>query len=215
MSARRRAREIGRGSRGVNSPGRRGQHRGAPVPRPLRAQRVPLYACPMSLVRSARTPDADAATLAVRAHRVFEGPMATTVLIRRPVSRSHEARPPPTNRRFFCAPRVSDTICPGKELYPMPTVSPLAPAAFPTLPPIPACAWPPRGRDPLQRAQRPDAGRTGAGQHVAGVFTRSLTAGPPVVWCREALPRRQGARRSSSIPATPTSSPAAPARRRS
>ena len=67
-------------------------------------------------------------------------------------------------------------------------VSPLAPARFPELMPIAgvrlaafACGIRYTGRDDLMLAElRP-------GSTVAGVFTRSLTAGPPVRWCRDCL----------------------------
>ncbi len=68
--------------------------------------------------------------------------------------------------------------------------SPLAPAAFPELPPIAGvrlatahCGIRYRGRRDLMIAVL-DPGTT-----VAGVFTRSLTPGAPVDWCRAALPR--------------------------
>jgi glutamate N-acetyltransferase / amino-acid N-acetyltransferase len=71
----------------------------------------------------------------------------------------------------------------------MPDVSPLAPAGFPPLPPIAgvrlaAFASGIRyvGRDDLMLAE------LAPGTTVAGVFTRSLTAGAPVLWCRECLP---------------------------
>lgn len=70
----------------------------------------------------------------------------------------------------------------------MPPRSPLAPAAFPDLPPIAgvrvgatACGIRYRGRTDLFMAEL-DPGTT-----VAGVLTRSLTASAPVLWCREAL----------------------------
>ena len=47
---------------------------------------------------------------------------------------------------------------------------------------------------------------------VAGVFTRNHCPGAPVDWCRAALRRRHGRARWWSMPATPTSSPAGPAR---
>jgi glutamate N-acetyltransferase / amino-acid N-acetyltransferase len=70
----------------------------------------------------------------------------------------------------------------------MAAVSPLAPARFPELPPIAgvrlaalACGIRYQGRDDLMLAElAPDSA-------VAGVFTRSLTAGAPVQWCRECL----------------------------
>jgi glutamate N-acetyltransferase/amino-acid N-acetyltransferase len=67
-------------------------------------------------------------------------------------------------------------------------LSPLAPARFPDLAPIAgvrlaafACGIRYTGRDDLMLAElAPDSA-------VAGVFTRSLTAGAPVVWCRDCL----------------------------
>jgi glutamate N-acetyltransferase / amino-acid N-acetyltransferase len=70
----------------------------------------------------------------------------------------------------------------------MAVVSPLAPVRFPDLPPISgvrlaafACGIRYTGRDDLMLAELVP------GSAVAGVFTRSLTAGAPVVWCRECL----------------------------
>lgn len=71
----------------------------------------------------------------------------------------------------------------------MTAVSPLAPERFPALAPIAgvrlaafACGIRYTGRDDLMVAElAPDSA-------IAGVFTRSLTAGEPVVWCRECLP---------------------------
>src|SRR5689334_16381836 len=68
-------------------------------------------------------------------------------------------------------------------------VSPLAPERFPELAPIPgvrlaafACGIRYTGRYDLMLAElAPDSA-------IAGVFTRSLTAGAPVVWCRDCLP---------------------------
>jgi glutamate N-acetyltransferase/amino-acid N-acetyltransferase len=68
-------------------------------------------------------------------------------------------------------------------------ISPLAPAAFPALPPIAgvrlaaaACGIRYHGRVDLMVAVL-DPGST-----VAGVFTRSQTPGAPVTWCRRILP---------------------------
>ncbi len=68
-------------------------------------------------------------------------------------------------------------------------LSPLAPAAFPELPPIAGvrlavgqCGIKYQGRTDLMVAE------LAPGTTVAGVFTRSLTASAPVEWCREALP---------------------------
>jgi glutamate N-acetyltransferase/amino-acid N-acetyltransferase len=70
----------------------------------------------------------------------------------------------------------------------MAALSPLAPARFPDLAPIAgvrlaafACGIRYTGRDDLMLAE------LAPGSAVAGVFTRSLTAGAPVVWCRECL----------------------------
>jgi len=71
----------------------------------------------------------------------------------------------------------------------MAAVSPLAPAEFPKLGPIAgvrlaafACGIRYTGRDDLMLAE------LAPGSAIAGVFTRSLTAGAPVLWCRECLP---------------------------
>src|SRR5215469_297132 len=70
----------------------------------------------------------------------------------------------------------------------MTAVSPLAPKAFPELAPIAgmrlaafACGIRYTGRDDLMLAE------LAPGSTVAGVFTRSLTAGAPVLWCRDCL----------------------------
>jgi glutamate N-acetyltransferase / amino-acid N-acetyltransferase len=70
----------------------------------------------------------------------------------------------------------------------MAVVSPLAPARFPEMLPIAGvrlaafpCGIRYTGRDDLMLAElAPDSA-------VAGIFTRSLTAGAPVRWCRECL----------------------------
>jgi glutamate N-acetyltransferase/amino-acid N-acetyltransferase len=71
----------------------------------------------------------------------------------------------------------------------MSKVSPLAPAHFPNLAPIPGvrlaayeCGVRYRGRTDLMVAELPP------GSAVAGVFTRSVTAGAPVIWCKKCLP---------------------------
>jgi glutamate N-acetyltransferase/amino-acid N-acetyltransferase len=71
----------------------------------------------------------------------------------------------------------------------MAAVSPLAPARFPELAPIAgvrlaafACGIRYTGRDDLMLAE------LAPGSAIAGVFTRSLTAGAPVLWCRDCLP---------------------------
>jgi glutamate N-acetyltransferase / amino-acid N-acetyltransferase len=70
----------------------------------------------------------------------------------------------------------------------MVAVSPLAPAGFPQLAPIAgvrlaafACGIRYTGRYDLMLAE------LAPGSAIAGVFTRSVTAGAPVVWCRECL----------------------------
>jgi glutamate N-acetyltransferase / amino-acid N-acetyltransferase len=74
----------------------------------------------------------------------------------------------------------------------MTAVSPLAPERFPELAPIGgvrlagfACGIRYPGRDDLMLAE------LAPGSAIAGVFTRSLTAGAPVVWCRDCLPAGQ------------------------
>src|SRR5215470_16497038 len=69
-----------------------------------------------------------------------------------------------------------------------PHVSPLAPTTVPQLPPLAgvrlaavACGIRYRGRDDLMLAELAE------GTTVAGVLTRSKTAGAPVLWCRSAL----------------------------
>jgi glutamate N-acetyltransferase/amino-acid N-acetyltransferase len=70
-------------------------------------------------------------------------------------------------------------------------VSPLAPADFPAMPPLPGvrlasgiCGLRYKGRTDLLLAE------LAPGTTVAGTFTRSLTAAAPVEWCRKAV--RQG-----------------------
>jgi glutamate N-acetyltransferase/amino-acid N-acetyltransferase len=70
----------------------------------------------------------------------------------------------------------------------MAAISPLAPARFPDLPPLPgvrlaahACGIRYTGRDDLMLAE------LAPGSTVAGVLTRSATAGAPVLWCRDCL----------------------------
>src|SRR5215831_5152861 len=70
----------------------------------------------------------------------------------------------------------------------MAAVSPLAPTGFPVLAPIAgvrlaafASGIRYAGRDDLMLAE------LAPGSTIAGVFTRSLTAGAPVLWCRECL----------------------------
>ncbi|MBM3573697.1 MAG: bifunctional glutamate N-acetyltransferase/amino-acid acetyltransferase ArgJ [Alphaproteobacteria bacterium] len=70
----------------------------------------------------------------------------------------------------------------------MPPKSPLAPAQFPAMPPIPgvrlaagACGVRYRGRTDVLLAE------LAPGTSAAGVLTRSLTASAPVDWCRRGL----------------------------
>src|SRR5262249_14734113 len=70
----------------------------------------------------------------------------------------------------------------------MNVVSPLAPAGFPVLFPVAgvllaayAAAVRYHDRDDLMLAE------LAPGSTIAGVLTRSLTAGAPVLWCRECL----------------------------
>src|SRR5215469_4675555 len=70
----------------------------------------------------------------------------------------------------------------------MTAVSPLAPPRFPALPVIAGvrlaaypCGIRYTGRDDLMLAELVP------GSAIAGVFTQSLTAGPPVLWCRDCL----------------------------
>ena len=67
--------------------------------------------------------------------------------------------------------------------------SPLAPAAFPELPPIAGVRLA-VGQCGIKYQNRTDlmVAELASGTAVAGVFTRSLTASAPVEWCREALP---------------------------
>src|SRR5262244_4025953 len=71
----------------------------------------------------------------------------------------------------------------------MTAASPLAPKRFPELKAIAGvrlaaigCGIRYTGRDDLMLAE------LAPGSAIAGVFTRSLTAGAPVLWCRECLP---------------------------
>jgi glutamate N-acetyltransferase / amino-acid N-acetyltransferase len=71
----------------------------------------------------------------------------------------------------------------------MAAVSPLAPAHFPELPPIPGVRLAAYAAG-IRYAGRNDMilAELAPGSAVAGVFTRSLTAGPPVLWCQACLP---------------------------
>jgi glutamate N-acetyltransferase/amino-acid N-acetyltransferase len=70
----------------------------------------------------------------------------------------------------------------------MPARSPLAPAATPALPAVAGVTLSTAALE-IRYKGRDDTllMRFAAGTSVAGVLTRSLTAGAPVVWCREAL----------------------------
>ncbi len=77
----------------------------------------------------------------------------------------------------------------------MTEVSPLAPKRFPALPPVNGvnlatahCGIRYKSRTDLMVAL------LDPGTSVAGVFTRSLTAGAPVDWCRKALAAKSRAR---------------------
>ena len=66
--------------------------------------------------------------------------------------------------------------------------SPLAPERFPNLPPVPGARFATLAAG-LRYQDRDDLAliEVAPGGTVAGVFTRSSTAGHPVVWCREIL----------------------------
>ena len=70
--------------------------------------------------------------------------------------------------------------------------SPLAPACFPELPPLAGVRLATRACEIHYKA-RSDVCliEVAAGASAAGVFTRSLTAGAPVEWCRKALKGRR------------------------
>jgi glutamate N-acetyltransferase / amino-acid N-acetyltransferase len=71
----------------------------------------------------------------------------------------------------------------------MPAVSPLAPARFPDLQPIAGVRLAVYAAG-IRYADRNDLmlAELAPGSTIAGVFTRSLTPGVPVDWCRECLP---------------------------
>src|SRR5579884_1435045 len=100
----------------------------------------------------------------------------------------------PAGAAGFVLPVWRSTESGGAGGEEMTALSPLAPARFPDLPPLPgvrlaahACGIRYAGRDDLMLAE------LAPGSAVAGVLTRSLTAGAPVLWCRECL-RRGGGR---------------------
>ncbi|HWK45160.1 MAG TPA: bifunctional ornithine acetyltransferase/N-acetylglutamate synthase, partial [Stellaceae bacterium] len=70
----------------------------------------------------------------------------------------------------------------------IPAVSPLAPAEFPTFPVVAGVSLA-AGNCGIRYKGRPDlmVAVLDPGSAVAGVFTRSKTAGAPVVWCQENL----------------------------
>jgi glutamate N-acetyltransferase/amino-acid N-acetyltransferase len=71
-----------------------------------------------------------------------------------------------------------------------PPRSPLAPAGFPDIPPIPGVRIA-AGAAGLRYRDRPDLllVELAEGTTVAGLFTRSSVPGHPVAWCRRILPR--------------------------
>ncbi len=77
------------------------------------------------------------------------------------------------------------------------TLSPLAPASFPALPPIAGVALGTIAAG-VKYKDRPDVTFVTfpAGTVVAGVFTRSLTPGAPILWCRDALEASGGRARA-------------------
>jgi glutamate N-acetyltransferase / amino-acid N-acetyltransferase len=82
--------------------------------------------------------------------------------------------------------KMTRLVAPAEN--PMAEVSPLAPERFPELPPIPgvrlaayAAGIRYTGRNDMMLAE------LAPGSAIAGVFTRSLTAGPPVLWCQACL----------------------------
>ncbi len=74
------------------------------------------------------------------------------------------------------------------------SLSPLAPEAFPVLPPVAGVRLG-TGHCGIRIPDRADlmVAAMAPGTTVAGVFTRSLTASAPVVWCRRALKGGQAA----------------------
>jgi glutamate N-acetyltransferase/amino-acid N-acetyltransferase len=77
------------------------------------------------------------------------------------------------------------------------TLSPLAPASFPTLPAIKGVRLGTIAAG-IKYKNRPDVTFVTfpEGTQVAGVFTRSLTPGAPILWCRDALAKAGGASRA-------------------
>ena len=79
----------------------------------------------------------------------------------------------------------------------MTAISPLAPARFPDLPPVPGVRLA-AAEARLRYRGRPDLllASFAAGTTVAGTLTRSHTAAPPVEWCRALLGEEQGGARA-------------------
>ena len=79
----------------------------------------------------------------------------------------------------------------------MTAISPLAPARFPDLPPVPGVRLA-AAEAGLRYRGRPDLLLASfvAGSTVAGTLTRSHTAAPPVEWCRALLGEGQGGARA-------------------
>jgi glutamate N-acetyltransferase/amino-acid N-acetyltransferase len=77
------------------------------------------------------------------------------------------------------------------------TLSPLAPASFPALPPIAGVRLGTIAAG-VKYKDRPDVTfiTFPEGTVVAGVFTRSLTPGAPILWCRDALKASGGRARA-------------------
>jgi len=80
-----------------------------------------------------------------------------------------------------------------KDAVTMTAISPLAPAAFPAMPPLAgvrlashACGIRYQGRTDLLLVE------VDAGTSVAGVYTRSLTCSAPVEWCKQASAKGKG-----------------------
>ena len=79
----------------------------------------------------------------------------------------------------------------------MTAISPLAPARFPDLPPVPGVRLA-AAEARLRYRGRPDLLLASfvAGTTVAGTLTRSHTAAPPVEWCQALLGEGQGGARA-------------------
>ena len=79
----------------------------------------------------------------------------------------------------------------------MTAISPLAPARFPDLPPVPGVRLA-AGEAQLRYRGRPDLLLASFAPEttVAGTLTRSRTAAPPVEWCRALLDEGNGAARA-------------------